>query len=115
MQNVYTHACIPPKFKYVKAGELGGWEVWLSNCLHDGRTIQFTLHLLLFCLVSVFHSLCARQYWSTFPAAAEQEALFSLFLGKPLLHPWPPKMSIIQDSISSRQEMNGLADLMCFQ
>lgn len=65
----------------------GGWGVWLSVCLHDGRTIQFTLHLLLFCLVSIFHSLCARQYWSTFPALAEQEALFSLFLGKPLLHP----------------------------
>lgn len=99
MHNVYTYVCFsfppPPKFKHINARELGVWGVWLSICLHDGRTIQFTLHLLLFCLVSIFHSLCARQYWSTFPALAEQEALFSLFLGKPLLHPKPPKVSFI--------------------
>lgn len=83
------------KFKHINARELVAWGVWLSICLHDGRTVQFTLCLLLFCLVSIFHSLCARQYWSTFPALAEQEALFSLFLGKPLLHPKPPKVSII--------------------
>lgn len=71
------------KFKHINTTELGGWGVWLSICLHDGRTIQFTLCLLLFCLVSIFH----RQYWSTFPALAQQETLFSLFLGKPLLHP----------------------------
>lgn len=73
--------------KHINEREWGGWGAWLSICLHDVRTIQFTLHLLLFCLVSIFHSLCVRQSWSTFPALAEQEALFSLFLGKPLLHP----------------------------
>lgn len=84
---------------------------YLSACCKDNPV--YTSSPAIF-LVSIFHSLCVRQYWSTFPALAEQEALFSLFLGKPLLHPSPPKVSIIRDSTSSRQEMNGLADVLGF-